>query len=79
MAPVQFYLANAFATTPHGGNPAAVVLLPAGDKRASDVQWMSSVAKDFEFPMTAFCEAADTNAAEPTYNMRWFTPSGTVR
>lgn len=73
---LQFFLANAFASTPHGGNQASVVLLPKGDKRASDEAWMSAVAKDFELPMTAFCE--EIEPAKGEYSMRWFTPAGLV-
>lgn len=76
-APLQFYLANAFAPTRHGGNQAAVVLLPAGDARAQDEGWMAATARDFALPMTAFCEEAD--AAAGAYSMRWFTPAGLVR
>lgn len=76
MAPLQFYLANAFASTPHGGNQAAVVILPSGDARASNEEWMSNVAKDFGLPMTAFCGEIDPAAGQ--YSMRWFTPAGLV-
>lgn len=73
----RFYLANAFATHPHGGNQAAIVVLPAGDKRGSDDAWCRALGRDFEMPMTAILTPIK-DGEEPEYKMRWWTGSGKV-
>ncbi|BEI92575.1 uncharacterized protein CcaverHIS019_0502030 [Cutaneotrichosporon cavernicola] len=70
--PVRFFLANAFATHPHGGNQAAVVLLPPGDERAKDDTFCRTLGQDFDMPMTAIV----TPKEEGVYAMRWWTGSG---
>lgn len=76
--PPRFFLANAFATHAHGGNQAAVVLLPKGDKRGDDDAWCRALGKDFDMPMTAIVTPVDEDGAEPKYKMRWWTGSGKV-
>ncbi|GMK55955.1 hypothetical protein CspeluHIS016_0210110 [Cutaneotrichosporon spelunceum] len=68
----RFFLANAFATNPHGGNQAAVVLLPHGDKRGNDDDFCRILGQDFDMPMTAVV----TPKEEGVYAMRWWTGSG---
>lgn len=58
---------NAFTTRPFGGNPAAVVLLPAG--HAADEAWMQDVAAQFALSETAFL-----SGGEAAWGLRWFTP-----
>ncbi|RSH83367.1 uncharacterized protein EHS24_007047 [Apiotrichum porosum] len=76
--PLPFFLANAFATTPHGGNQAAVVLFPANDPRSNDVAYFEALARDFNLPMTAIVVASATqkDADVPKYGLRFFGASG---
>jgi PhzF family phenazine biosynthesis protein len=76
-APIPYYTVNAFAPTPHGGNPAAVVLFDRDDPRSTNEGYMSAVAADFHLPMTAFLTPVEKE--KETFAIRWFTPSGYVR
>lgn len=73
----RFFLANAFATQPHGGNQAAIVVLDAADARGSDDAWCRTLGRDFDMPMTAVITPTD-QGAEPVYKMRWWTGAGQV-
>ncbi|CAK9781930.1 Diaminopimelate epimerase-like protein [Cutaneotrichosporon oleaginosum] len=68
----RFFLANAFATHAHGGNQAAVVLLPPGDERGLDDAYCRALGEDFKMPMTAVV----TPRGEGVYALRWWTASG---
>lgn len=78
MAQPRFYLVNAFANDAHSGNPAAVVLLPPQSRLANDESYCRALARDFGMPMTAIVTPVDTEAEEPVYASRWFTPIGKV-
>ncbi|KAL1409182.1 hypothetical protein Q8F55_006012 [Vanrija albida] len=71
---LQYQVVNAFAPTPHAGNQASVVLLPAGDPRARDDGYLQAVAADFNLAETAYLEPLSPTASVPTYALRWFTP-----
>ena len=60
---------NAFTSDPFGGNPAAVVLLPAG--AAPGDAWMQAVAAQYNLSETAFLSAHEGGA----WGLRWFTPT----
>lgn len=74
---LKFYLVNAFAVTPHGGNQAAVVLFPSkDDKRVDDEAYYSALARDFSLPMTAL--VVPLSESEGHYAIRWFNSLGKV-
>jgi len=85
MATVPFHFIDAFTREPFAGNPAAVVHFSADDQRAHDSQLLLKVAREFNLSETAFLrpleaaerdgEAAEAEASEPRYSLRWFTPS----
>lgn len=62
------FVVDAFASGPFRGNPAAVVLLEAGD--AAGVAWMQSVAAEMKHSETAFVQPR----ADAGFDLRWFTP-----
>ncbi|USK31993.1 PhzF family phenazine biosynthesis protein [Bacillus sp. F19] len=62
-----FYIINAFTKEKFKGNPAAIVFLR--EKRTE--QWMKSLAKELNQPVTAFISLKDGN----NYHLRWFTPA----
>jgi PhzF family phenazine biosynthesis protein len=66
---VPFFLVDAFADEPFGGNPACVVAL---DDERSD-GWLQAVATELGAPATAFVRPARTPA--DLIGLRWFTPS----
>lgn len=70
---LAYHTINAFAPTPHGGNQAAVVLVPKDDPRAKDDKYMLTVAADFNLSETAYLVPLD-DATVPVYSLRWFTP-----
>jgi predicted PhzF superfamily epimerase YddE/YHI9 len=70
---LPFTLVNAFASTPHGGNPASVVLFPAGDPRDNE-GYMSAIARDFNLSETVFLTPLSAGP-EPHYAIRWFSPT----
>lgn len=75
--PLPFYLLNAFAPTFHSGNQAAVVFFDsASDPQSTDEQFMTLVARDFNFAETAYLIPLDGNGegCVGKYGLRWFTP-----
>lgn len=64
-----FSQVDAFTDKPFGGNPAAVLLLPA----ARDASWMQLVAREMNLAETAFLVARGTE-----FDLRWFTPATEV-
>ena len=64
-----FSQVDAFTDKAFGGNPAAVLLLPA----ARDASWMQLVAREMNLAETAFLVARGTE-----FDLRWFTPSTEV-
>lgn len=49
------FIVDSFAAAPGGGNPAAVVILPAGFDHKVKTKWMQMVAAEFNLAETAFC------------------------
>ncbi|HJP58174.1 MAG TPA: PhzF family phenazine biosynthesis protein [Gemmatimonadales bacterium] len=66
MAGQPFAQIDAFTDKPFGGNPAAVLLLPA----PRDASWMLLVAREMNLAETAFLVP---RGAE--FDLRWFTPT----
>jgi len=62
------FVVDAFASGPFRGNPAAVVLLEAGDTPGA--AWMQSVAAEMKHSETAYVQPRTDGA----FNLRWFTP-----
>nr|GAT42702.1 predicted protein [Mycena chlorophos] len=74
-----FDIVSAFATTPFGGNPAAVVFLDPEADAKLDSDALAKIACNFQQPMTAFVYTYDESKPEDadtaTYDIRWFTPT----
>ena len=73
---VRFLQVDAFSATPFGGNPAAVVMMPAG---ASDDGLMQRIAAENNLAETAFviplsADASDAVGRGSRFGLRWFTP-----
>ncbi|KAI9635067.1 uncharacterized protein MKK02DRAFT_43747 [Dioszegia hungarica] len=70
---LPFYLVNAFTlpTSPHSGNQAAVVVLPASHPKEADDEWKQLTARDFNFAETAFV----TKREDGKWGLRWWTPA----
>jgi PhzF family phenazine biosynthesis protein len=66
----HFYIINAFTKEKFKGNPAAIVFLR--EKRSEE--WMKSLAKEFNQPITTFITIKDGNS----YFLRWFTPTNEI-
>ncbi|KAG7366839.1 PhzF family phenazine biosynthesis protein [Nitzschia inconspicua] len=49
------FIVDSFAAAPGGGNPAAVVILPASFDYKLKTKWMQMVAAEFNLAETAFC------------------------
>ena len=64
----NFFVIDAFTSTPGCGNPAAVVL-----KATADEDWMKMVAKEFNLSETVFVEKIADEAGN-VFNLRYFTP-----
>ncbi len=62
---IRFHQVDAFTDRPFAGNPAAVVILPAG----RDERWMQSIAAEMNLSETAFLVREGD-----AYRLRWFTP-----
>ncbi|OXG52506.1 hypothetical protein J010_01663 [Cryptococcus neoformans] len=80
-SPLPFYLLNAFAPTLHSGNQAAVVFFDsASHPQSTDEQFMTLVARDFNFAETAYLVSLDGNRESKVgkYGLRWFTPEEEV-
>jgi hypothetical protein len=74
-APLPFYLANAFAPSPHAGNQAAVVIFPdASHPKVNDEAYYKLIARDFNLSETAYLVPKQGEDGIPTYDLRWFTP-----
>ncbi|RSH86022.1 uncharacterized protein EHS24_004221 [Apiotrichum porosum] len=73
---LPFTLVNAFAPTPHAGNPASVVLFPKNDPRAEDNDdYFVTLARDFNLSETVFLSPIHAEDVIPQYSIRWFTPT----
>ncbi|BGP13192.1 hypothetical protein JCM10213_000228 [Rhodosporidiobolus nylandii] len=81
---LPFRVVDAFTSSPFSGNPAAIVLFEASDRRADDSTFMLNLAREFRHQETAFLvplsSPSTTSAAEaeretPSYGLRWFTPT----
>lgn len=75
--PLPFYFLNAFAPTFHSGNQAAVVFFDsASHPQSTDEQFMTLVARDFNFAETAYLIPLEGNGegCVGKYGLRWFTP-----
>ncbi len=66
---LDFHQIDAFTCDPYAGNPAAVVVLEAGDAR--DDAWLQRVAAEMNLSETAFVWWSGENGSHP---LRWFTP-----
>ncbi|ORX65930.1 phenazine biosynthesis PhzC/PhzF protein [Linderina pennispora] len=82
MSKYQIFTVDAFTDKPFGGNPAAVVPVPA-DKPLTDTQ-MCQIAVEMNLSETAFI--VPTNASGPNafqeasqFGLRWFTLTGEVK
>ena len=65
----QIVTADAFTGKRFAGNPAAVCVLGS----RADEAWMKKVAMEMNLPETAFLVP---RAAEASFDIRWFTPTG---
>ncbi|XP_019197448.1 PREDICTED: uncharacterized protein LOC109191305 [Ipomoea nil] len=73
--PVKCYLVDVFTDSPFKGNPALVCVLDEEEER--DSEWMKSIAREFNVPMTCFLariDEPDTAVVNPRFHLRWFTP-----
>jgi len=70
--PLPFWVVDAFTESAFTGNPAAVVLLPAGGA-FPDSLWLSQVAREFAVSNTAFVSRRLENDG---FALRWLTPAG---
>ena len=78
---------DAFSSTPFGGNPACVVVLPAADDPKTEAhanidneEWMQKVAREMHLSETSFLMRLTPSDQEgpPTFRIRWFTPGAEV-
>jgi PhzF family phenazine biosynthesis protein len=67
--PLKIVTVDAFTSSPFGGNPAAVCVLPA----PADPAWMQKVAREMNLAETSFL-----HPREDGYSLRWFTPVAEV-
>jgi PhzF family phenazine biosynthesis protein len=65
----RFTQVDAFSAEPFGGNPAAVLVMPA----AADSGWMQRVAREMNLSETAFLHPHGV-----AFDLRWFTPQAEV-
>lgn len=66
---IPLSVADAFATKPFSGNPAAICRLPAHS--AASAVWMQRVAAEMNLSETAFV----VPRSEGGWDLRWFTPA----
>jgi predicted PhzF superfamily epimerase YddE/YHI9 len=66
-----YWIANAFATHPEKGNPAAVTVVD----HFPDETLMQSIAKEINLSETCFVKRLDNG----DYHIRWFTPTTEVK
>ena len=71
--PMRYFVVDAFAGAPFGGNPAGVVLLE-GNSTFPDDSLMTSIAAELRYSETAFVQ--QDGPAE--FTVRYFTPCGEV-
>ena len=64
---LSYYVVDAFADRPFGGNPAGVCVLDAWPDDAT----MQAIAAENRLSETAFC----VRRPDGTYDLRWFTPA----
>lgn len=69
MTQAKLFLLSAFASNAHGGNPAAVIILPS-DIILTDAK-MQAIAKDLVQPMQAFVTLPHAGG-DSDYGIRWF-------
>src|SRR2546423_504549 len=72
---LPFFLVDAFAEAPFGGNSAAVCLLEG----PADAAWMQAMAGELRQPATAFVwptmgSAAGDGGTVDDFGLRWFVP-----
>jgi hypothetical protein len=72
----DLFTVDAFTEVPFKGNPAAVVLLDAGDE-LTDTN-LQAIAEELNLSETAFVRAAAGGDASGEYGLRWFTPTNEV-
>lgn len=70
---MKFFIVDAFTDTKFGGNPAGVVLIPAGGEFPED-EVMVKTAAELRYSETAFLKAVGENE----YQVRYFTPAAEV-
>jgi PhzF family phenazine biosynthesis protein len=71
----KFYIVDAFAAAPFGGNPAGVVWLDGAE--FPDEGYMRRLAAEFRYSETAFVRRAGGDA-EGAFETRYFTPASEV-
>lgn len=72
---MRIRIVDAFTDRPFSGNPAAVVLFPAGPFPADD--WLAQVAAEVNLSETAFAHPLP-DAPDADWALRWFTPTTEV-
>lgn len=72
-AMMKFFIVDAFTETTFGGNPAGVVILPAGGDFPED-ETMRKTAAELRYSETAFIRQINENE----FNIRYFTPAAEV-
>ena len=72
MSTFPFYIVDAFASVPFGGNTAGVVMLDDGDFPSDSL--MQKVAAELRYSETAFVQCL----GETEFKVRYFTPCGEV-
>ncbi|KAJ3280004.1 hypothetical protein HDU76_009322, partial [Blyttiomyces sp. JEL0837] len=75
---MEFTVVDAFTTSPFGGNPAAVIVLPGPTYPSDDS--LQKIAAEFNLSETAFliAEQDRKDPVIPQYKLRWFTPAAEV-
>lgn len=74
---LHYTIVDAFTSTPFGGNPAAVIVLPPSSTLPDSLT--QQIASEFNLSETAFLVPKTTHStvdgSSRTYGLRWFTPS----
>lgn len=74
--PLAYSVLDCFTSTAFGGNPAAIVQLPAtDDARFTDDEWAENVFREFNLPMTAIV----TPVVDGRVNVRFGNAGGVSR
>lgn len=71
---IPLYQIDAFADRPFTGNPAAVIPL----ERWLPDETLQAIAEENNLAQTAFYVPRTRRAEEPTFDLRWFTPTAEV-